>query len=139
MCKLYLQTIYNCGCHGHANLPGRSCASYRQSATAAHGERGNGDVVSRPCVSVVPVMRLSYACPRHRGYQEYWSALPGWEGDVWSVAGPTAQPCVEHHRNTQFAGRQLVKKFSLTAVARPAVVVVAVLGYLLVHGWVKAW
>ncbi|KAK7190878.1 hypothetical protein PSPO01_03041 [Paraphaeosphaeria sporulosa] len=72
MCKFYLQTVYCCRCHGHPNLPGRICAYYRHSLTAAHSKRGTGDVTSRPCISVAPMIPFKYACPQHRGSQDYW-------------------------------------------------------------------
>jgi hypothetical protein len=89
MCKLYLQTRYRCGCASHPNLPGRTCASYRQSLAASHSERGRGDVTSRPCISIVPMMQLRFACPRHRGSQEYWLTLMGWETNVSYMSGPS--------------------------------------------------
>lgn len=87
MCKLYLQTLYLCGCPGHRRLPGRTCSHYRQSLAAIHSERGTSDITGRPCISVVPMLRFGFACPRHRGSQEYWLSLRGWEGNVSVVDG----------------------------------------------------
>lgn len=87
MCRLYLHTIYRCGCPGPSHHPGRTCSHYRHSLSASHSERGTNDLASRPCVSVVSMLRYRFACPRHRGSQDYWLSLLGWETNVSLRAG----------------------------------------------------